>query len=164
MKRSGTSHVGVVLLVSVALGGGVESALAQPPGEAPGLASTPAPVQAAQHHKIVLRSWQDRVKLDGRDQDRRIEIVFDYESGLTRRLVYDARDRLISEEALAEQPRATPAEIEKAFDTVRRDPELGRLARQSDIVVDGGFLLREAPGKPCGPTTRCAGSRLAASI
>ena len=56
---------------------------------------------------------------------------------------------------IPEQPRATTAEIAEAFDTVRRDPELGRLARSVNAKLDGGFLLREAEGRPCGPRTRC---------
>ncbi len=101
------------------------------------------------------RSWLDRVKIDGRDEARLVEIVFDYELGAARRRVYDAQDWLISDEVLAGQPRATSAEIAEAFDTVRRDPELGQLARSANAIIDGGFLLREAEGNPCGPPARC---------
>ncbi len=109
----------------------------------------------AQGHEEVLRSWQDHVKIDGRDQPRFVEIVFDYELGVARRRVYAAQDQLISDEVLAGQPRATAAEIAEAFDTVRRDPELGQLARSVNAIFDGGFLLREAAGEPCGPPARC---------
>ncbi len=109
----------------------------------------------AQRHEEVLRSWQDHVKIDGRDQPRFVEIVFDYELGVARRRVYDAQDGLISDEALAGQPRATTAEIAEAFDTVRRDPEIGQMARSVNAIFDGGFLLREAAGEPCGPPARC---------
>ncbi len=109
----------------------------------------------AEGHEEVLRSWQDHVKIDGRDQPRFVEIVFDYELGVARRRVYDAQDGLISDEALAGQPRASTAEIAEAFDTVRRDPELGQMARSVNAILDGGFLLREAAGEPCGPPARC---------
>ncbi len=111
---------------------------------------------ASQRHEAVLRSWQDRVKIDGRDEPRHVEIVFDYELGVTRRRVYSAEDWLISDEMLAGQPRATTDEIAEAFDTVRRDPELGQLARSVNAIIDGGFLLHEAAGKPCAaPPARC---------
>jgi hypothetical protein len=103
----------------------------------------------------VIRGWQDRVKIDGRDELRSVEIVFDYAVGETRRRVFDAAGQLLSEEVLANQPRPTRAEIEAAFDTIRRDPELGRQARSVNAKFDGGFLLAEVPGEPCGPPARC---------
>ncbi len=103
----------------------------------------------------MLRTWLDRVKIDGRDEARLVEIVFDYELGAARRRTYDAQDWLISDEVLGGQPRATNDEITEAFDTVRRDPELGRLVRNANAIIDGGFLLREAVGEPCGPPARC---------
>jgi hypothetical protein len=141
--------------LALSIAAAADGVLAEPPRDAPGAHSAQVADPATQRHEVVLRSWQDREKIDGRDQSLRVEIVFDYRSSITRRLVYDAQSRLISDEVLAEQPRATPAEIEKAFDTVRRDPELGQLARSINATLDGGFLLREAAGKPCGPGTRC---------
>lgn len=154
MNRSQTRALAASVL-ALSITAGVNGAFAQPPSDVPGVPSTPLAAPAAERHKVLLRSWQDRVKIDGRDHPRRFEIVFDYRLGETRRRVYDEQDQLIFDQVIAEQPRATPAEIARAFDTVRRDPEFGRLARRLNAKLDGGFLLREAEGKPCGPRTRC---------
>jgi hypothetical protein len=103
----------------------------------------------------VLRTWEDRVKIDGRDQLRRVEIIFDYDSGVARRRVYDLQDQLLSDEVLPDQPRPTRDEVAQAFDMVRRDPELGGLARRVNAKFDGGFLLPEAADLPCGQPARC---------
>jgi hypothetical protein len=144
---------GLALLLAAAVYG----VLAQPPRDAHGALSEQEQVGAPANgrHEAVLRSWLDRVKIDGRDETRIVEIVFDYELGAARRRVYDAQDWLISDEVLGGQPRATSAEIDEAFDTVLRDPELGQLARSANAIIDGGFLLREAPGEVCGPPARC---------
>ena len=154
MNRSQTRALAVCVL-ALSLTTAVDRVLAQPPSDLPGDASKQVVAPASQRHEALLRSWQDRAKIDGRDQPLRFEIVFDYRLGITRRRVYDAHDQLISDEVIPEQPRATAAEIAKAFDTVRRDPELGRLARSVNAKLDGGFLLRETEGRPCGPRTRC---------
>ena len=151
MKRRITFLIGIILPVSAAVYG----VLTQPSRDAHGALSEQAGAPATQRHEEVLRSWLDHVKIDGRDEARIVEIVFDYELGAARRRVYDAQDWLISDEVLAGQPRATSTEIAEAFDTVLRDPELGQLARSANAIIDGGFLLREAPGEPCGPPARC---------
>ena len=151
MKHNRIFFIGIILPVAAAVYG----VLAQPPRDAHGALSAQLAAPATQRHETVLRSWLDRVKIDGRDEARIVEIVFDYELGVARRRVYDAQDWLISDEVLAGQPRASSAEIAEAFDTVRRDPELGQLARSANAIIDGGFLLREAPGEPCGPPARC---------
>jgi hypothetical protein len=151
MKRRSTFLIGIILPVTAAVYG----ILTQPPREAHGAQSAQVAAPANGRHEAVLHRWLDRVKIDGRDEARLVEIVFDYELGAARRRVYDAQDWLISNEVLAGQPRATSAEIAEAFDTVRRDPELGQLARSTNAIIDGGFLLREAPGEPCGPPARC---------
>jgi hypothetical protein len=154
MKRSRARALAVSGL-ALSLAAGVDGAHAQPPSDPPGAGSAPAAVPANDRHEVLLRSWQDHVKINGRDEPRRFEISFDYRLRETRRRIYDAQDRLISDETLAAQPQATATEIAKAIDTVRRDPELGQMARNSNAVLDGGFLLHESPGKPCGPGTRC---------
>ena len=141
--------------LALSLAAAVYGVLAQPPRDAHGALSAQVAAPATQRHEMVLRSWLDRVKIDGRDETRLVEIVFDYGLGAARRRVYDAQDWLISDEVLAGQPRATSAEIAEAFDTVRRDPELGQLARSANAIIDGGFLLREVEGMPCGPPARC---------
>jgi hypothetical protein len=154
MKRRQTRALALSVLV-LSLAAAAEDVRAQSPRDLPGAPSTQPADPAAQRHQVVLRSWQDRVKIDGHDHPRQFEIVYDYQSGEARRRVYDAQGQLVFDEVIAEQPRATDAELAKAFDTVRRDPEFGRLARDLNAQIDGGFLLHEAAGKPCGPRTRC---------
>ncbi len=151
MKRNRAFLIGINLLVIAAIDG----AHAQPPQDAHDALSAQVAAPTTQLHEEVLRSWLDRVKIDGRDQARFVEIVFDYELGVARRRVYDAQDVLISDEVLSGQPRPTPDEIDEAFNTVRGDLEFDQLARSTNAVIDGGFLLREAAGKPCGPPARC---------
>jgi hypothetical protein len=156
VKRSSSFLFGIALVVPAILTASVDGALAQSPADASGADAAQVAAPAIRHHgELLLRSWQDEVKIDGSDHLRRVEIVYDYGLGKARRRVYDAQDLLISDEVLAEQPRPNPAEIEEAFNTVRRDPELGRLARSLNAQFDGGFLVREPEGKPCGPPTRC---------
>ena len=38
---------------------------------------------------------------------------------------------------------------------IRNDPELGAMSQKVGAHFDGGFILNEAEGKPCGPGTRC---------
>ncbi len=151
MKYNSRFFIGIVLPVAAAVYG----VLTQPPRDAHGAPSTQAAAPGTPHQEELLRSWLDHVKIDGNDQARLVEIVFDYELGAARRRVYDAQDWLISDEVLAAQPRATSTELAEAFDTVRRDPEIGQLVRTADAFIDGGFLLREAPGELCGPPARC---------
>ena len=151
MKHKSKFFIGILLPVAAVVYG----LLTQPPRDAHAAVSAQVAAPSTQRHEVVLRSWLDHVKIDGRDQARLVEIVFDYELGAARRRVYDAQDWLISDEVLAGQPRATSAEIAEAFDTVLRDPELGQLARSANAIIDGGFLLREAAGEPCGPPARC---------
>ncbi len=123
--------------LALSLAAAVYGVLAQPPRDAHGALSEQVADPASRRHEAVLRSWLDRVKIDGRDEARLVEIVFDYELGAARRRVYDAQDWLISDEMLAGQPRASSAEIDEAFDTVRRDPEIGQLIRFSSPMQTG---------------------------
>ena len=144
-----------VLGLALSLTAAGDGTLAEPPRDTPGARPPQAAVRAGLRPQEVLRSWQDRVKIDGRDELRIVEIVFDYSAGEARRRVFDAAGQLLSEEVLANQPRPTTSEIAEAIDIVRRDPELGRLARDKRAFFDGGFLLRERQGEPCGPPARC---------
>ncbi len=103
----------------------------------------------------LLRSWQDTVKVHGRDQARTIEVVYDYDSAVALRRTYDADGDLLFEQALGSQPQPSREEIAEAFAMVRNDAALGGLARMVDAHLDGGFILDEADGEPCGRGTRC---------
>jgi hypothetical protein len=154
MKRS---RAGVLAIFGLALSltAAVDGPLAKPPPDASGADPPQVAARAGLRQQEVLRSWQDRVKVDGRDELRTVEIVFDYSAGEAHRRVFDAAGQLLSEEVLANQPRPTTSEIAEAIDIVRRDPELGRLARDKRANFAGGFLLREREGEPCGPPARC---------
>ena len=144
----------VVLLASAVFTAGVEIGSTDPDGERSGRELS----RDRSRHEAdlrVVRSWRDTVKIRGRDEPRSVEIVFDPDSGVARRRIYDAAGDLVSDEELAEQPQPSSAEIAKAFAMVRTDPELGSLLRGRRAVLDGGFLLREAEGEPCGPRSRC---------
>jgi len=143
-----------VLLASVFFTAGVEIASADPTGQRSGRELSRERSRHATDVRVV-RSWRDTVKIRGRDEPRRVEIVFDHGAGVARRRIYDADDHLVSEEELADPPQPSSEEIAQAFAKVRKDPELGSLLRRNRAVLDGGFLLREAEGEPCGPGSRC---------
>lgn len=141
-------------LAALLIGGAVGVLRAQPPRNPRSL--PPQAADSALGKRVeLLRTWQDRVKIEGRDELRRVEIVFDYAAGEARRRVFDDAGELLSDEVLAEQPRPSVAEIDAAFDTVLRDPQLGELARSANARFDGGFLLPEVEGEPCAPPARC---------
>lgn len=103
----------------------------------------------------VLHAWNEPVKQGGPEQGYRVEVVFDYAAGEARQLVYDATGRLVERRVLVTQPRPTAEELAEAFAVIRADRTLGPLLAQHRGVLDGGFLLQEEAGKPCGPGTRC---------
>ncbi len=121
------------------------------------LGAAPWAAPAEQPHRVrVLRSWDDVVKAGDTRLPRRIEVVFDYTTGIARRVTRDASGAVLSVRVIAgTAPQPTPEEIAEASQMVRADPELGRVVARTGAVVDGGFLLREPAGSPCGPRSRC---------
>ncbi len=59
------------------------------------------------------------------------------------------------EQVLGSQPQPSREEIAEAFAMVRNDSALGGLSRLAGAQFDGGFILEEAEGEPCGRGTRC---------
>ena len=102
----------------------------------------------------VLRVWEETAKVKGEDVRRRMEVVFNYDTGVAQQRAYDADGRLLSARTIA-QPRPTAEEISEAIAIIERDPKLGRIVARAKPVYEGGFVLSEAPGFPCGPGTRC---------
>ena len=143
-----------VFLASVVVTAGVEIASTDPPADRSARALSRDRSRHATDLRVV-RSWRDTVKIRGRDEPRTVEIVFDHGAGVARRRVYDADGDLVSDEALADSPQPSSEEVAQAFGKIRKDPELGSLLRRNRAVLDGGFLLREAEGEPCGPGSRC---------
>lgn len=128
--------------------GGLLAAAALP-GES-GVDLTSRPVR-------LLRTWDETVKLPGgREYVRRVELVFDYGRGVAQEKYSTADGRLYGKRDIKQsQPSPSLAEIEEAKGIVRRDSELGRIVAGKRAVLEGGFILEEGRGRPCGPGSRC---------
>jgi hypothetical protein len=113
-----------------------------------------AEVKAAPRVRLI-RAYDEFVKVDGREERKRVELFFDYTAGTAREVVYDAAGARIAERPVAGQPRPTPEEIAEAIAIVRADRVLGGMLARVKAVPDGGFVLSEGEGKACGPRTRC---------
>jgi hypothetical protein len=105
----------------------------------------------------LLRSWEETVKgADGSETARRVDVVFDYLKGVARENFYTLDGSPIGGMALgAGHPAPSPEEIAEAYDTVRADPEFERIFKRFRVVFEGGFILSEGKGRPCGPGSRC---------
>lgn len=104
----------------------------------------------------ILKSWDDTMLVDGVEIARKVTIVFDYTAGIAVESAYDSSGRQISSRRLTTNlPRPTPEEFAEAIDLVRADPQLGRIVARTRARPEGGFLLEEGAGQPCGPRTRC---------
>ena len=121
---------------------------------APVLASEKVAQDGSEGRQRVLRTWESTDKVNGADVYRRMEVVFNYDSGLAHQRAYDAEGRLLSTRPVA-QPRPTAAEIAEAVAIIEKDPRLSRIVQRVKPVYEGGFLLQEAKGQACGPRTRC---------
>jgi hypothetical protein len=106
----------------------------------------------------VVRSWPEPVTSGGKTALGRVEIAFDYDEGVVIERVIAADGKVVSTTVRRKgegAPRPTPEEIEEAKEMVRADAELSRVIDQAGAQLDGGFILNEAQGRPCGPGTRC---------
>ena len=127
------------------------------------LAAVPAFAQAAREVTEtsrplrLIRSWEDTFKTPGGGETpRKVEVLFDYGKGVA----YEAYSTLdgapLGRKTLgAGHPAPSPAEIDEAFDIVRNDPEFALIFRRFKVVFEGGFILLEGKGAPCGPGSRC---------
>lgn len=104
----------------------------------------------------VLKSWDDTIKQDDVEIARHVTIVFDYTEGVAYEYAYDASGQLISSRRFTTNlPRPSQEEFEEAIAIVRADAQLGRIMSRTKARPEGGFLLEEGSGQPCGPRTRC---------
>jgi len=105
----------------------------------------------------LLRSWSETIKASGgREYVRRVELVFDYGKGVARENYYTLEGRLYgSREIKQNQPAPSAEEIAEAKELIRREPHLARIVERRAAEFNGGFLLEEARGLPCGPGSRC---------
>jgi hypothetical protein len=105
----------------------------------------------------LLRSWEETVKgADGRETERRVDVVFDYDRGIGYENFYRLDGTPMGGMALgAGHPAPSPEEIQEAFDVVLADPEFELLFKRFRVVFEGGFILTEGKDLPCGPGSRC---------
>jgi hypothetical protein len=105
----------------------------------------------------LLRSWEETVKgAEGQEGARRVDVLFDYDRGVG----YEAFSTLagipMGRKTLgAGQPAPSQEEIEEAYGVVRADPEFERIFKRFRVVFEGGFILTEERGRPCGAGSRC---------
>jgi hypothetical protein len=105
----------------------------------------------------LLRTWSETVKTGaGRELPRRVEVVFDYGKGVARENYYNLAGRLVGSRKMTQNmPAPSPEEIAEAFSIVRADQEISPIFSRFRVVPEGGFLLQEDRGRPCGPGSRC---------
>ena len=119
--------------------------------------SANAPYTRTSRPVRLLRSWQESIKgAAGREFFRRVDLVFDYEKGVARELYFTSDGRAWGgREIKQKQPQPSAEEIAEARELILADRELSRIAGRRSAQFNGGFLLEEARGMPCGPGTRC---------
>lgn len=104
----------------------------------------------------LLRTWEENIKMGARELPRRVEVIFDYGEGVARENYYTLDGELVGSRKITQNmPRPSPEEIAEAFALVQRHPDFSPLFSRFRVVPDGGFLLQEDRGKPCGPGSRC---------
>jgi hypothetical protein len=105
----------------------------------------------------LIRSWEETVKLPGGGESpRRVQVLFDYEKGVGYEEYSTSEGNAVSRQTLGfGHPAPSQVEIEEAFEIVRDDPEFARIFKRFRVVFEGGFILTEAKGRPCGPGSRC---------
>ena len=104
----------------------------------------------------LLRTWEETIKAGGREFPRRVEVVFDYGEGVARQNYYTLDGALVGSKRITQNmPAPSREEIAEAFALVERDPNFAPLFSRFRVVPEGGFLLQEGRGQPCGPGSRC---------
>ncbi len=103
----------------------------------------------------VLRAWDEDVEIAGHATRGRVELVFDYEQGLAFEQIYDGKGQLVDRRPGPRIPTPSREEIDDAIAVVSADPTMGAVIEAHKAYVDGGFILDESAGKPCGPRSRC---------
>jgi hypothetical protein len=104
----------------------------------------------------LLRTWEENIKMGTREVPRRVEVVFDYGQGVARENYYTLDGELVGSKKITQNmPRPSPEEIAEAFAVVQRHPDFAPIFSRFRVVPEGGFLLQEDRGQPCGPGSRC---------
>jgi hypothetical protein len=102
-----------------------------------------------------LSSWDENVTIGDTVVKGRVDVVFDYRQGLAFRQVYDDKGQLVESRQASRIATPSTEEIDVATQIVLSDPRMGQIIRDLQAYVDGGFILHEEEGKPCGPRSRC---------
>ena len=127
-------------------------------------AAVPARAQLAQGEVTatsrpvrLIHSWEETVKgVGGREIPRRVEVLYDYEKGVGYENFYTLDGIQTGRLTLGlGHPSPSRVEVQEAYDVVRADPEFDRIFKRFNVVFEGGFLLAEEKGAPCGPGSRC---------
>jgi len=105
----------------------------------------------------LLRSWEETVKLsNGTETPRRVDVFFDYRKAVGWEVFSTPDGKFLGRMSLGPgQPTPSQAEISEAFRFVRDDPQFELIFRRFRPVLEGGFILLERRGQPCGPGSRC---------
>lgn len=144
------SALGIVLVTAALAARGIRTDSPRAPKRA-----ALAPAAVGEHRTRLLHSWQDSVKVDGQDVERRVDVVFDYTEGVAHHLSYDLKGNLLSDAAITTNtPQPSPEEIQEAQALVMADAELSVIVKRTGGVFEGGFVLEEPTGA-CGLGTRC---------
>ncbi|MEO0742958.1 MAG: hypothetical protein AAF089_15345 [Bacteroidota bacterium] len=124
------------------------------------LALLAAPIALAQNstadeRERVLRSWSEPVKLaNGERGTYHHEVIFDYETGVTRQVVRDEAGALVADFPI-QQIRPTPEEFDEAVAILMAEPDFQAIRSARPFEADGGFILVQDDGQACGPGSRC---------
>jgi hypothetical protein len=104
---------------------------------------------------VIVRSYDDEFKIDGRDVRVHVEYAWDYGKAVAIERIADENGELIS---LTDQPELTlnltDAEKAYALELARSHPDLKEQIEQSDHLY-GGFSYREASDPECFLRSRC---------
>jgi hypothetical protein len=149
MRRLRPPAIAIALLLAACAG----QRVAEP---SPTLAHVPAQTLPDGHVAVLVREYEDAVKLgDGREQRMHVRYLWDYSAGLAREIQTAPDGRLLSDRTLpALTLNATEAELAYAVALLRRDQAIdARFTADSDIY--GGFSYREPGHEHCDAGSRC---------
>ncbi len=137
--------------------GAVVAAVAAMAAAAPGLSQPVREITETSRPLRLLRSWEETVKTPGGGETpRRVEVVFDYGKGVAYEAYSTLEGTPLGRTTLGPgHPAPSQVEIDEAFQVVRNDPEFALIFKRFKVVFEGGFILLEGRGAPCGPGSRC---------
>lgn len=103
---------------------------------------------------VVVRSYDDVFKLDGRDVPVHVEYAWDYGRAIAIQRITDAQGRVSVHDQVGMTLNLTEDEKAYAFDLARADPQIGPQILAADHVY-GGFSYREPGDAACDTGSRC---------